>query len=323
MTRKTFIHHDGALGDVLLSLACLRAVRESSDFVHLAGPPAVTEVLKETGFVHETSPAGNTLFTSLYTREIERGTVDFLQQFDHAVLFTRQRESLLAINLTKVISDINIIVTIPPHGVGSHVAEFRLSQLARAATSDATPLGINIPLRCREEGRKLLVRFFGNEGWERLIAFHPGSGGKRKCWPLVNYFELAERLHRLHTCRILFLTGPSEEPEVADYVQDFADRHAGMAHIRNQPLITVACLLAESRLYVGNDSGVTHLAASVNAEVIAIFGPTAPTLWKPLGTRVHVISGGISEHSLAELSVEQVHERLIPILQERSKRSAQ
>lgn len=308
--RKTFIHHDGALGDVLLSLPCIRVIRDNSDFIHMAGPPDVADLLRETGYVHETSPAGKALFASLYSKGMERAAMDFLEQFDHAVVFTRRGDSLLVANVEKVIPRTGIIITIPPVGERSHVAHFRLNQLAYGGKSDDLQSGLAIPLQYREKGREFLVRSLGVEERGSLIAFHPGSGGRRKCWPLENYFKLGERILNSRASRLLFLTGPTEEPDVADEILGFARRHKGVVHVRNEPLIMVAGLLANSDLYLGNDSGITHLAAAVNVRVVVLFGPSDPFLWKPLGKGVQVISAGISEDSLEGVEVEQVYARV-------------
>ena len=310
MKRKTFIHHDGAPGDVLLSLPCIRVVRDNSDFIHMAGPPDVADLLRETGYVHETSAAGRALFTSLYAKEMERAAIDFLEQFEHAVVFTKRADSLPAANIAKVVPRTEIIITIPPEGVRSHVAQFRLNQLAFGGKSDDLQSGLSIPPRYRRKVKEFIVRSFGTEGRGPLMAFHPGSGGKRKCWPLENYFRLVEKLLNRQACRVLFLTGPAEEPEVADEILGFAHGHKGVIHVRKEPLIMVAGLLAMCDLYTGNDSGITHLAAAVNGRVVVLFGPSDPLLWKPLGTGVQVISAGISENSLAELGVDEVYARV-------------
>jgi|MudIll2142460700_1097286.scaffolds.fasta_scaffold36583_2 ADP-heptose:LPS heptosyltransferase len=308
--RKAFIHHDGALGDMLLSLPCIRMIRDNSDFVHMAGPPDVAELLREIGYVHETSPAGSALFTSLHSKEIERAPLDFLEQFDYAVVFTRRRDSPFAVIIEKVIPHTEIIITIPPEGLESHVAQFRLNQLALGGESIDLKSKITIPSPYREKAKEFFVRSFGTEGRGPLIAFHPGSGGKRKCWPLRNYFRLVEKLLNRQACRVLFLTGPAEEPEVADDILGFAHEHIRVVHVRNEPLIMVASLLAACDLYVGNDSGISHLGAAVSGKVIVLFGPTDPLLWKPTGTGVEVISAGISEDSLAGVSVDEIYERL-------------
>jgi ADP-heptose:LPS heptosyltransferase len=54
----------------------------------------------------------------------------------------------------------------------------------------------------------------------------------------------------------------------------------------------VARVLSRCRLYIGNDSGLTHLAAAVGKpEVLALFGPTDPRVWASLGSRVRTLTG--------------------------------
>ena len=218
----------------------------------------------------------------------------------------------------KVIPHTEIIITIPPEEVRSHVAQFRLNQLVFGGRSDDLQSKLTIPSRYQEKGKELIVRYFGDKGRGPLMAFHPGSGGKRKCWPLSNYFRLVEKLLNRQACRILFLTGPAEEPEAADEIFGFAHRHKGVIHVRNEPLIMVGGLLANSDLYVGNDSGITHLAAAMNGKVIVLFGPSDPLLWRPLGTETQVISARISEDSFA--GVEEVYARLTSSLREATKK---
>jgi ADP-heptose:LPS heptosyltransferase len=66
-------------------------------------------------------------------------------------------------------------------------------------------------------------------------------------------------------------------------------------------LYELACWIRSARVYVGNDSGITHLAAAAGAPVVAIFGPTDPAVWAPRGDRVRVIAG-----TLDEIPVERV-----------------
>jgi ADP-heptose:LPS heptosyltransferase len=67
-------------------------------------------------------------------------------------------------------------------------------------------------------------------------------------------------------------------------------------------LYELACWLATARVYIGNDSGITHLAAAVGTPVVALFGPTDPRIWAPRGPQVHVIA----RPALADIAVEEV-----------------
>ncbi len=72
--------------------------------------------------------------------------------------------------------------------------------------------------------------------------------------------------------------------------------------VRFENLYELGCWLASARVYIGNDSGITHLAAAVGTPVVAIFGPTDAAVWGPRGERVSVLSGG----RLDEIAVSEV-----------------
>jgi ADP-heptose:LPS heptosyltransferase len=74
--------------------------------------------------------------------------------------------------------------------------------------------------------------------------------------------------------------------------------------VRFENLYELACWLASARVYIGNDSGITHLAAAVGTPVVAVMGATDPAVWAPRGERVRVVSGG----SLDGISTEDVLE---------------
>ena len=104
-----------------------------------------------------------------------------------------------------------------------------------------------------------------------FIAIHPFSGSARKNWPLEHYRELAAALPG----EVRFLAGPEE---TLDDAHRFAD------------LGSLAEWLASARLYIGNDSGITHLAAALGVPTVAIFQSTDPAVWAPRGPRVAVIT---------------------------------
>jgi ADP-heptose:LPS heptosyltransferase len=113
------------------------------------------------------------------------------------------------------------------------------------------------------------------------IVLHPGSGSPTKNWPLDRYLELAAQLE--HCGRhIAWSLGPAERDAGLDLPAD-ADL------LPPQPLTQLAATLAAATLYIGNDSGITHLAASVGCPTIALFGPTNPDVWAPRGHHVTVV----------------------------------
>jgi heptosyltransferase III len=102
------------------------------------------------------------------------------------------------------------------------------------------------------------------------IVIHPFSGSLRKNWPLASFEDVA----RCSPLPVEWTAGPDEALDRA---------------VRFENLFDLACWLAGAALYIGNDSGITHLAAAVGVPVIALFGPTSPEIWAPRGANVIVL----------------------------------
>jgi len=286
---KTFIHHDGALGDLLLSLPAIIHIREESGFVHLAGRADVAAMLLEAGLIDEASSVGGCRYASLYDGIPSPELRDLLTGFDSSVVFSVSFDSVAARGIGCAIPDMRIIRTIPPDGSRIHVSVFRFRQL-----SDSLPIQpplISIPTDRSEEARGFLLGR-GYDFSRPLIVMHPGSGGARKCWPLEGYKSVFKMLDDFCQPFILFISGPVEVGSFGGSLQEFLlDNPLRSAHMENQELAMVAAVLSMTDLYLGNDSGISHLAGCLGAQSVVLFGPTDPVLWKPLGDYVRVVRG--------------------------------
>jgi len=127
----------------------------------------------------------------------------------------------------------------------------------------------------------------------RFLAVHPGSGSLSKNWPLERFLEAAGRLARGE--RWLLIAGPAE-PELR--------APTGALLAREWPVRVLGAALARAGLHLGNDAGVSHLAAAAGAPTLALFGPTDPDTWAPVGRSVRTLRapGG----SLAGIAVDEV-----------------
>ena len=120
---------------------------------------------------------------------------------------------------------------------------------------------------------------------EDFIAMQPFSGGRKKNWPLERFRQLATQIQ----APVRWCAGPEE---------DLPDA------VRFDDLYELARWLRRARLFIGYDSGISHLAAAVGTPVLAIFGPTDPAVWAPQGPHVTVIRAPAGD--LTALSVPQV-----------------
>jgi heptosyltransferase-3 len=122
-----------------------------------------------------------------------------------------------------------------------------------------------------------------------VITLHPGSGGRAKCWPIEGFMTLAGRLH---DCRVKWMLGPAEcESDDIDVktIRRRCENHDEALVVEDE-FLKAADHIAATDLYVGNDAGMTHLAAAMGRPTVAIFGPTDPAAWRPLGEHVSSVS---------------------------------
>ena len=155
----------------------------------------------------------------------------------------------------------------PEEGAGVHAADFYLQQVGGE--------GPAIP-------RITCSRTPGD-----YVVIQPFSGSARKNWPLERFRELAREL----AGPVRWCAGPEEELDGAVRIDD---------------LYELACWIAGARLYVGNDSGITHLAAAAGAPVVALFGPTDPAIWAPRGERVRIVATARPCEPIENLTLERV-----------------
>ncbi len=112
---------------------------------------------------------------------------------------------------------------------------------------------------------------------KKFIAIFPGSGSPTKNWPIEKFLALADRLNE--ETRAVFILGPAEDS------LDAVLHAAGHATIRNQPLGVVAAIARMASAFVGNDSGVSHLAAATGTPGVVLFGRTDPAAMAPARSR--------------------------------------
>lgn len=129
------------------------------------------------------------------------------------------------------------------------------------------------------------------------IVIHPFSGSPKKNWPLARYRDLAERLRKRWI--VQWVAGPEEPLPEARRFED---------------LYELGCWLAGARLFIGNDSGIAHLAAAVGTPTVVLFGPTDPAVWAPRGDHVHIVRTSQPGMPMEALEVDEVFDAVVKVL---------
>jgi heptosyltransferase-2 len=295
------VKRGGALGDFVLTLPAIAALRRAfpGARLRLIGDPRFFALARPDAALDHDHPGLIPLFSGDRPgAEIGR----FLSGCAFCLIYAVDPKGQLACSLRPLVAG-DLLVWDPRPAGDLHAADHLLEPLRRRGLPVADPLP-RFHLRPAERGFALTC-------WQEhrlaapLVLIHPGSGGRRKCWPLARFLELARRLGR-QGLAVLLVHGPAEP--------DLGAQLRGAPHLALCPpgLLELAGLLESAALFVGNDSGPGHLAAALGTPALSLFGPTDPRVWRPLHPRARVIRA--PDGRLESIAVAEVFERAMEML---------
>jgi heptosyltransferase-3 len=148
-----------------------------------------------------------------------------------------------------------------------------------------------------------------------LIVIFPGSGSPAKNWPVGKFLKVSvmQPSTLANRASVAVILGPAE----ASIEPIFRD--AGVTVLKDLELPTVAALARIATAFVGNDSGVSHLAAAVGASGVVLFGPTDPVRWRPLGPRGDAQVRVLRRQPLDSIDVREVADALSKFVEQRQR----
>jgi heptosyltransferase I len=160
----------------------------------------------------------------------------------------------------------------------------RLCELLGASLPDQ----VTFPLPLADDHRHVVEHLIADfVGADPLVTLCPTARWKSKCWPEAHYAALADLLCESLKAKVILLGAPRELEMVGRVARQM--RHACLDLSGRLTIMQLAALLERSDLFVGNDSGLTHLAAATKTKTVALFGPTDPLRtgpYNPLATVV-------------------------------------
>jgi heptosyltransferase III len=248
---RRLVIRPGAIGDFIVSLPALACL--NTEWLEVWTAARTAPLVR---FANRVRAIGSTGLDLLGITEPPAGLIEGLREFDSIISWygtnrPEFRETAEALGLP-----VTFLPALPTGSTGIHATDFYLQQVRGIAT-------------CASDG---IPRIDCGVQRGDYAVIHPFSGSPRKNWPLENFRALASRLERVMPVR--WCSGQDDPPL--------------KGAVRIDDLYELACWLATARLYIGNDSGITHLAAAVGTPVLALFGPTDPEVWAPRGPHVRV-----------------------------------
>ena len=264
----------GGIGDVIVWLPALESLR--ADYTEVWVPGPLKPLVRRADRVEAIAATGLDGF-GIPGRQAAPGLIRKLAGFDSIVSWygggwEEFPQAVRALNLP-----FHFFPALPPPNGPEHAVDYFLTQAKSIGGRNAA----NAPrIDCCARQQEFAV-------------IHPFSGSRRKNWPLERFRQVGRELSgRLP---VAWCAGPEEDLEEAARFED---------------LYELACWLASARLYIGNDSGITHLAAAVGTPVVALFGASNPRVWSPRGPHVRVVSAPSMESIRVEDVIEAVSEIL-------------
>lgn len=280
---NTLIIRPGALGDTLMVLPALVDIGHRASVTFVGRRPGL-DFAKD--FVECTMDFEGPGWHRLFMKRPDGHQRLPVTRSDLVVAFFGKQKRAISQNLKFYFphASINIFPSLPPEGRNIHAA----LHIAICLRSSGLPVDTE---RSMENAAKRPLLGTGPSTITRnKVVFHPGSGDTKKNHPpdfwlaLFGRFEHDAAFQRL---RPVFLLGPSEERLCQWFKEKL--RSTG-ADIRLSPEKgDLVRLLREAAIYIGHDSGITHVAAMLNTPTVALFKKGNVNEWRPLGPRVRVI----------------------------------
>lgn len=311
----------GALGDFIVTLPTIRLLRERWPDAHieLLGHPRLAEVALQRYYLDAARSVNHGPLSAFFTPRavLDPAWMDYIGGFELVLSYFYDPDGLFEANLKRC--DPGRILTHPPQ-VPDQFGRPAASHFAQILE----PLGLELNgneaselFSTSEDDAAATAFLAGLNPSVRLVAIHPGSGGESKNWPIESWAELGRRLVGFAPDLTLLLIEGEADAERAQFLME-AWKDLPLLRARWLPLSILAALLKKAVLYLGHDSGITHLAAASAKDlpIIALFGPTDPMVWAPPRVGVQVLKG---RETLKDLPVADVFKTAVSSLEIRSR----
>jgi ADP-heptose:LPS heptosyltransferase len=310
---RILVIRGGAIGDFILTLPGLQALRDAHSDAHI-------EIL---GYKHIAVLAENRFYAQA-VRSIEYGPLssffaknsnlpaelaDYFATFDLIISYLYDPDRIFETNLRR--GGVKNLLCGP-----AKIVE-KSGHAARQLAQPIEQLGIKVAdlterVFLSADDRQFAHEFLRSSS-QPIVAIHPGSGSKEKNWPLENWIELVssngglskakgELGHMGKQLSLVVVSGEADQAQTAQLEQAWKGRD--VRYVKNLPLPHLAAVL-EHTIFVGHDSGISHLAAASGAKCILLFGPTNPHIWAPRSENVHVLRAPNGE--ITNLTIDTVN----------------
>lgn len=297
---KILVIRGGAIGDFILTLPAIAALRRQFPDAHLEvlGYPHIVQLAVAGGLVNQVQSIEAGPLAGFFARNgtLNPELMEYFSSFNLIVSYLFDPDEIFKTNVGRCTKAQFIVGPHRPKETEAvHAAQVFLKPLEGLAIFDADPLP------------RLAIN--SQHSTSPAIALHPGSGSETKNWPEAKWADLLQHLLTKTTSNILLIGGEAEGERLQRLAAALSPTRVKVA--QSLPLTELAGLLQGCAAFVGHDSGISHLAAALGIPVIVLWGNTIEEIWRPSHERVVILKavGG-----LPSITVSQVAETLRSLL---------
>ncbi len=319
---KILVIRGGAIGDFVLTLPVLRALRTHFPDTHLEvlGYRHIAQLALAGGLADEVRSIEARPLAGFFAPagELTPQLQEYFAGFAVVLSYLYDPDQIFQANVARC-SRAQFIAGPhrPEESAATHATEVFLKPLQRLAIFEADPVP---QLKLRSPA----ATPWGHDGGHRVdpeagspasgkleaggpLALHPGSGSERKNWPQAKWAQLLQTLAGSAATKLLLVGGEAEGHRLDELACRLpADR---VATARSLPLVELAQRLANCAAFIGHDSGITHLAAALGLPGLVLWGETTRAIWSPRGAHMRIMAepGGLEHLSVERVAAEVSH----------------
>lgn len=297
---KILVIRGGAIGDFILTLPAIAALRQQFPQAHLEvlGYPHIIRLAEAAGLVNRVQSIEARALAGFFARHgtLERDLADYFSEFDIILSYLYDPDDIFKTNVGRC-SPAQFVVGPyrPEEGEKVHATKVYLRPLERFAIFDADHVPrLKVSAGAEENKRDVPT-----------LMLHPGSGSERKNWPEGRWAFLLQHLVQSTNFNLLLVGGEAEGERLQWLAAALPLTRTRVA--QSLPLTDLARLIQGCDAFIGHDSGISHLAAALGLPGIVLWGDTAEEIWRPPQEQVTVLK---NPAGLRAITVEQVIENV-------------
>ncbi|MBN1849212.1 MAG: hypothetical protein JW932_11580 [Deltaproteobacteria bacterium] len=292
--RNILIIRPGALGDTLMLMPAIAQLHDEVEILLVGRYPGIDYLKPYVSQCFDYEARG---WHMLFSDTFDKAGMPMVPQVDIVLGFLSDPESRVARNLKIRFpeSPIHIFPPFPPEGKNIHVALYIAQSLRKSG------LPVNTEKAIDEAVKHPLIQRRSLSSKEHIVL-HAGSGSEKKNYSSAFWIELIKTIKGSSSNKntpVILLLGPAEQNLLSYYRDNLRD--FGIEFYFSPDKEKLLSILSQASLYIGHDSGITHLAAMMGVNVIALFKESSISQWQPLGPAVNVLQGEWEEDFIGKI----------------------